>query len=137
MITRFSPHPMKKFLDSAGGISKRTALIVALAFVVPATALPQTPPPCLYAVSSSMVINNAGHNYAVGDRLRAVGGGVCIETFPLSLLVASVDSNGAITAATIISANSNGYLTRPQNPIAFGGSATGSDFKASFSFAPP
>ncbi len=100
------------------------------------TALSQTPPPCVYAVPGSMVINNAGHNYVVGDRLRAVGGTECIEAYPFSLQVNSVDANGAVTAATIIAGDSNGYLTRPANPIAFGGSTTGSDFRASFSFAP-
>ena len=73
-----------------------------------------TPPPCVYA-QASMVINNDGHNYAVGDRLRAVGGTECIEAFPLSLQVNSVDANGGVTAATIIVPDSNGYfnLTNP------------------------
>ena len=126
---------MKKFLHSRDGASKGAALIIVLALVVLATALSQTPPPCVYAVPSSMVINNRGNNYAVGDRLRAIGGSGCIEAFPFSLRVASVDGNGGVTAATIIDADSNGYVTRPSNPIAFGGSASGSDFQASFSFA--
>jgi hypothetical protein len=86
-----------------------------------------------------MVINNGGQNYVVGDRLRAIGGTECIEAFPLSLQVVSVNSNGAVTAATIIDADSNGYLTQltqPSNPIRFSGSPTGSGFQASFSFAP-
>ena len=127
---------MKKFLHSRDGASKGAALIIVLAFVVLTTALSQTPPPCVYAIQTGMVINNGGHNYAVGDRLRAIGGRRCIEAFPLSLQVNSVSANGAVTGATIIAADSNGYLTRPSNPIRFGGSATGSDFQASFSFAP-
>ena len=127
---------MKKFLHPHNAASKGAALIIVLAFVVLATAFSQTPPPCVYAVSSSMVINNGGRNYAVGDRLRAIGGTKCVEAFPLSLQVVSVDTNGAITAATIIDVDSNGYVTQPSNPIPFGGSATGSGFQASFSFAP-
>jgi hypothetical protein len=127
---------MKKFLHSRDSASKGTALIIVLAFVVPATVFSQTPTPplCVSAVSSSMVINNGGHNYAVGDRLRAIGGTECIEAFPLSLQVNSVDGNGSVTAATIITSDSNGYVTRPSSPIAFGGSPTGSGFQASFSF---
>jgi hypothetical protein len=125
---------MKKFLHSRHSASKGAALIIVLAFVVLTTALSQTPPPCSYAVAASMVINSPGHNYAVGDRLRAIGGTECIENYPLSLQVNSVDANGGVTTATIIIADSNGYLTLPSNPIPFGGSATGSDFKASFSF---
>jgi hypothetical protein len=127
---------MKKFLHSCDGASKGAALIIVLAVLVLTTGLSQTPPPCVYAVPGSMVINNAGHNYVVGDRLRAVGGTECIENFPFSLQVNSVDVNGGVTAATIIGGDSNGYLSRPSNPIPFGGSATGSDFRASFSFAP-
>ena len=127
---------MKKFLHSCDSASKGAALTIVLALVVLATASSQTPPPCVYAVPSSMVINNGGHNYVVGDRLRAVGGSKCIEAFSLSLQVNSVDVNGRVTAATIIDLDSNGYLTKPSNPIAFGGSASGSDFQASFSFAP-
>lgn len=127
---------MKKFLHSRKGASKGAALIVVLALVVLTTALSQTPPPCVYAVTGTMVINNGGHNYAVGDRLRAIGGIKCIEDYPLSLRVDSVDANGGVTGATIIVGDSNGYLTRPSNPIRFSGSATGSDFQANFSFAP-
>jgi hypothetical protein len=127
---------MKKFLHSHDGASKRGALIIVLAFVLRATALSQTPPPCVYAGPGSMVINNAGHNYVVGDRLRAVGGTKCIEAFPFSLQVTAVNANGGVTAATIIGGDSNGYLTPPANPVAFSGSATGSDFRAIFSFAP-
>jgi len=127
---------MKKFLHSGAGAFKGAALIIILVFVVLATAFSQspTPPPCVSAVSSSMVINNAGHNYAVGDRLRAIGGTECIEAFPLSLQVNSVSANGGVTAATMITADSNGYVANPSNPIAFGGSPTGSGFQASFSF---
>src|SRR5215467_6788021 len=121
---------MKKFLQSRDGAPKGTALIIVFAFIVLATAMSQTPPPCVYAVSGTMAINNPGQNYAVGDRLRAVGGTECIEAFPLSLQVVSVDpSNGAVTAATIIDADSNGYSIRPSAPIAFGGSPTGSGFQ--------
>jgi hypothetical protein len=128
---------MKKFLHSRQGASKDPALIIVLALVVLTTAFSQTtPPPCVYAVTGTMVINNRGHNYAVGDRLRAIGGIECIENFPFSLRVDSVDVSGGVIAATIIVGDSNGYLTRPSNPIPFGGSATGSDFQASFSFAP-
>jgi hypothetical protein len=130
--------PMKKFLHSRVGASKGAALTIVLGFVMLATALSQTPPPCVTAVPGSMVINNGGHNYVVGDQLRAlgvsIGGSTCTEAFPLSLRVASVDGNGGVTAATIIGADSNGYVTRPSNPISFGGSASGSDFQASFSF---
>ena len=129
-------YPMKKFLHSRHAASKRAALIIVLGFVMLSTVPSQTPPPCVYAVSSSMVINNGGRNYAVGDRLRAIGGAKCIEAFPLSLQVVSVDTNGAITAATIIDVDSNGYVTQPSNPIPFGASATGTGFQASFSFAP-
>jgi hypothetical protein len=130
---------MKKFLHSGAGAFKGAALVIILVFVVLPTAFSQTPtpPPCVYAVSSSMVINNGGQNYVVGDRLRAIGGGECIEAFPLSLQVTSVNGNGAVTVATIITADSNGYVTRPSSPIAFGGSPTGSGFQASFSFAAP
>jgi hypothetical protein len=132
-------HPMKKFLHSRDGASKGAALIIVLALVMLTTVFSQTPAPCVYAVPISMVINNPGHNYAVGDRLRAVGGIECIENYPLSLQVNSVNASGGVTAATIIGVDSNGYLTsvtKPSNPIPFGGSATGSDFQASFTFAP-
>jgi hypothetical protein len=98
-----------------------------------------TPVSCVYPVTAGMVINNAGKNYAVGDRLRAIGGISCIENFPFSLQVSAIDSNGGVTAVTIIGADSNGYLTAgsaPASPIAFAGSATGSGFKATCSFAP-
>jgi hypothetical protein len=126
---------MKKFLHARDGASKGTALIIVLAVVVIASALSQTPPPCVYAVSGSMTIDNAGRYYVVGDRLRAVGGSGCIQNFPLSLQVTAVNANGGVTAATIIDADSNGYLTLPPSPIRFGGSATGTDFKANFIFA--
>jgi hypothetical protein len=127
---------MKKLFHPDGGAYKGTALIIVLTLVVFTTGLSQSPPPCTYAAPGSIVINNRGHNYAVGDRLRAVGGTPCIEAFPLSLQVVAVDGNGGVITVTIIGGDSNGYLTRPSNPIRFGGSATGSDFQASFSFNP-
>jgi len=98
-----------------------------------------TPVSCVYPVSAGMVINNAGKNYVVNDRLRAIGGISCIENFPFSLQVTAIDANGGVTAVALISADSNGYLSAgsaPSSPIAFAGSATGSGFKATFSFAP-
>ena len=130
--------PWKKFLYRCEPF-KGAALIIFLALVVTVPGFSQTPTPapqCVYAVLGSMTITNAGRYYAVGDRIRAVGGIGCLDNFPLSLEVTAVDANGAVTTATIIDADSNGYFTLPPSPISFGGSATGSDFKATFIFAP-
>lgn len=93
-----------------------------------------TPTTCVYPVTTGMVIASAGKNYTVGDRLRAIGGTSCIENFPFSLQVATVDTNGGVLTVNVILADSNGYVTNgqtPPTPIAFAGSATGSGFKVS------
>jgi hypothetical protein len=127
---------MKEFIYRRDGASKTAALVLVFFLFALSGALSQTPTPqpCVYAVT--MTISNAGHDYVVGDQLRAIGGSGCLEAFPLSLSVTSVDSSGGVTAATISVADSNGYLTPPGNPISFGGSATGSNFKANCTFAP-
>jgi hypothetical protein len=99
-----------------------------------------TPQPCVYPVTTGLVITTGGKNYAVGDMLRAIGGTSCIENYPFTLRVDTVNANGAVTAVTKIALDSNGYATTsiPPNPIAFGGSATGTGFTATgVSFVTP
>ena len=73
---------MKKFLHSRNGASKGAALIIVLGFIYACYCLVANAPSVRFT-ASSMVINNGGHNYVVGDRLRAVGGTYMYRSFPI------------------------------------------------------
>jgi hypothetical protein len=122
---------------TAAPTATATATATATPTVTPTPSA--SPATCVYPITTGLVINSTGKNYAVGDKLRAIGGTSCIENFPFTLQVTAIDVNGGVTAVAIISADSNGYLSAgsaPSNPIGFGGSATGAGFKVSgISFA--
>ena len=128
---------MKKLIRSRGGASKGAALIIVLAIVVPvsiynaerARAATET---CVFI--SSAVPVTAGSFYKVGDMLDPLFGNLCASAndYGFRLSVASVDSNGGVTAVTILPGI--GYTAPPPNPVRFGGSATGTGFTANCTF---
>ena len=98
------------------------------------TATP-APTPCYSIVNAQIV--NPGNYYMVGDILDPVSGTLCApaDNYSFRLRVVSVGSVGHVTAVSIIPGI--GYWVKPSNPIAFGGSATGTGFTANCTFQPP
>jgi hypothetical protein len=88
------------------------------------------------AMITGVQIVNPGNFYKVGDNLDPAYGTLCSpgDNYGFRLRVASVDSEstGRVTAVTIIPGI--GYSAPPSNPIAFGGSPSGTGFTANCTF---
>ena len=128
---------MKKLIRSRSGASKRAALIVVLALglavtIYNAERARAATDSCVFI--GGAVIVTAGNLYKVGDILDPLSGNLCnaADNYGFRLQVASVDSNGHVTAVTVVPGI--GYSAPPSNPIRFGGSPTGTGFTANCTF---